>query len=138
VTHGPRGVDSIGPAEVRLDVWLDVSCLFRTRSDAKRACSAGRVAVNGQPAKPHRFLKLGDEITIARPYGRTQIVVVRGLADRSVARAEARTQYDDRTPAPTPEELEVRRMDRLLRTMQAAAGAPDKRERRALRKLRGR
>jgi hypothetical protein len=55
-----------------------------------------------------------------------------------VARAEARTLYDDRTPAPTPEELEVRRMDRLLRTMQAAAGAPDKRERRALRKLRGR
>ena len=33
---------------------------------------------------------------IERPLGRTQIVVVRGLADRHIAKADARALYDDR------------------------------------------
>ncbi len=33
---------------LRLDVWLDVACLFKTRSDAKRACEGGKVSVNGK------------------------------------------------------------------------------------------
>ena len=49
----------------RLDVWLDIACLFRTRSEAQKACKIGRVDVNGQPAKPHREIKTGDEIVIS-------------------------------------------------------------------------
>ena len=123
---------------VRLDVWLDVACLFRTRSEAKKACTAGRVSVNGQPGKPHRPVRPGDEIAIARPFGRRQIVAVLGVSERSLPRARARELYEDRSPAPTPEEREMRRMDRTFRAISAAAGTPDKRERRALRKLRGR
>ena len=37
---------------VRIDVWLDVSCLFKTRSEAQKACKGGKVSVNGQSAKP--------------------------------------------------------------------------------------
>ena len=138
MTQDPRTTKRTGPVEVRLDVWLDVSCLFRTRSDAKKACSAGRIVVNGQPAKAHRSLKAGDRITISRPYGRTQIVVVRGLADRSIPKADARSLYEDCTPIATPEQVDIRRMDRLLRSMQPSPRVPDKRERRALRRLRGR
>ena len=125
---------------VRLDVWLDVACLFRTRSEAQRACRAGKVEVNGQAAKPHREIKPGDEIIIRRPLGRRQHVVVRGLAERHVAKAEARELYEDLTPKPTPEEVEARRVERLTRAFlrPAGSGAPDKRERRALRKLKGR
>ena len=47
---------------VRLDVWLDVTCLFKTRSEAQKACRGGKVDVNGQAAKPHRELKPGDEL----------------------------------------------------------------------------
>ena len=46
---------------VRLDVWLDVTCLFKTRSEAQKACRGGKVDVNGQAAKPHREMKPGDE-----------------------------------------------------------------------------
>jgi ribosome-associated heat shock protein Hsp15 len=125
---------------VRLDVWLDVSCLFRTRSEAQRACRGGKVDVNGQAAKPHREIKPGDEIIIRRPLGRRQHVVVRGLAERHVAKAEARELYEDLTPKPTPEEVEMRRIERLTRAFlrPAGAGAPDKRERRALRRLKQR
>ena len=63
---------------LRLDVWLDVACLFRTRSEAQNACKLGRVDVNGQAAKPHREIRPGDEIVISRPLGRKQTVVVEG------------------------------------------------------------
>jgi ribosome-associated heat shock protein Hsp15 len=105
------------PDTVRLDVWLDVACLFKTRSEAQRACKVGRVMVNGMVAKPHRELRAGDELVIARPGGRRQIVVVQALAERHIARADARALYDDRTPAPSPREIEMRRMERLFKAV---------------------
>jgi ribosome-associated heat shock protein Hsp15 len=123
---------------VRLDVWLDVACLFRTRSEAQKACKAGKIDVNRQTAKPNRLLRPGDEIEIGRPFGRKQRVKVLGLADRHVAKAEARALYEDLTPPPTPEEVEARRLERIYRAAVTPPRAPDKRERRALRRLRGR
>ena len=122
---------------VRLDVWLDVSCLFKTRSEAQRACKAGRVEVNGQPVKPHRMVKAGDRLEIQRGFGTRQTVVILGLAERSMPKAEARQLYDDLTPKPTDEEIAVRRAERVFRAAQVAAGRPDKRQRRAVHKLKG-
>lgn len=120
---------------LRLDVWLDVACLFRTRSEAQKACKTGRVAVNGQPAKAHRDIRPGDDIVISRPLGRKQTVTVRALADRHVPKAEARELYEDRTPKPTEEEIEMRRLTRLARAFTPNPVTPDKRERRRIRKL---
>lgn len=122
-------------ATVRLDVWLDVACLFKTRSEAKKACEGGKIVVNGQPAKPHRLLREGDELQIGRPFGRKQQIVVRGIADRHVPKVEARKLYDDLTPKPTAEEIELRKMERLYRAAMTPPRAPDKRARRALRKM---
>jgi ribosome-associated heat shock protein Hsp15 len=122
---------------VRLDIWLDVACLFRTRSEAQRACKAGKVEVNGLAAKPHREVRPGDEIVISRPMGRKQRLAVYGLADKHIAKADARALYEDLTPPPTPEEIEFRRMARLTRPLlrPAGAGSPDKRERRQIRRM---
>jgi ribosome-associated heat shock protein Hsp15 len=134
----PAGSDADARRRVRLDVWLDVSCLFRTRSEAKQACTAGRVEINGDPAKPHRLVQAGDALTILRPFGRRQQVSIVRVEERSMPKAEARTLYEDRTPPPTAEEREMRRMERLFRAAHAGGPAPGKRERRALRALRGR
>jgi ribosome-associated heat shock protein Hsp15 len=123
---------------VRLDVWLDVTCLFRTRSEAQTACLGRKVDIGGQRVKPNRLLRVGDELHISRPFGRKQRIVVRGLADRHVAKAEARRLYEDLTPAPTPEEIEMRRMERAFRAAMTPPRAPDKRQRRALRRIKGR
>ncbi|HSC28629.1 MAG TPA: S4 domain-containing protein [Vicinamibacterales bacterium] len=125
---------------LRLDVWLDIACLFKTRSEAQKACKSGRVEVQGQPAKPHREIHPGSEIVIRRPLGRRQHVVVRELEDHHVPRARARELYVDITPPPTPEEAEARRMARLARPFMrpAGSGAPDKRERRTIRRLKER
>ncbi len=126
--------------EVRLDVWLDVACLFKTRSEAQKACTGGKVEVNRQAGKPHRNVHVGDELRITRPHGRRQLVVVRALADRHIPKAAARELYEDRTPPPTPEEREMMDLDRAFRRSFGAPPprSPDKRERRALRKLKGR
>jgi ribosome-associated heat shock protein Hsp15 len=121
----------------RLDVWLDVSCLFKTRSEAQRACQGGKIDVNGTgSAKPHRELKPGDRITISRPLGRRQQVLVKALADQHLPKAEARTLYEDVTPPPSPEEQAVRDMLRVGR-LTAPPPVPDKRERRERRRLKG-
>jgi len=126
-------------SSIRLDVWLDVACLFKTRSEAQKACSGGKVEVNGQAAKPHRLLRVGDEIRITRLHGRRQVVVVQELTERHVPKAAARAFYEDRTPPPTPEELEMIELDRAMRRSFGSrpSRAPDRRERRALRKLKG-
>ena len=121
---------------LRIAVWLDVACLFRTRSEAQKACKIGRIDVNGQAAKPHREIRAGDEIVISRPLGRKQTVYVRALADKHIARAEARDLYEDRTPLPTQEAVEMRRLARLARAFtRLPARVPDKRARRRIRTL---
>jgi ribosome-associated heat shock protein Hsp15 len=122
---------------VRIDVWLDVACLFRTRSEAQKACRGGKVTTGGQTVKPNRRLRVGDELEITRPPGRKQRVKVRALAEKHVAKSEARNLYEDLTPPLTAEELEIKRIDRLYRAARPLK-APDKRERRALRKMKGR
>jgi ribosome-associated heat shock protein Hsp15 len=126
------------PISVRLDVWLDVACLFRTRAEAQRACQGGKVEVNGQAGKPHRLVRIGDEIRLSRPYGRKQVLTVEGLADRHIAKAEARQLYNDTTPPMSDAERDLRKLERIYRAGLRASHTPDKRERRAIRKLKGR
>jgi ribosome-associated heat shock protein Hsp15 len=127
----------MAPPDVRLDVWLDVACLFKTRSEAQKACGGGKVEVNGRSAKPHRIVHVGDEIRVSRPFGRRQTLVVRVLSDRHVPRSQARAFYDDTTPPLSAEDIELRRIERAFRVRQQRSTPPDKRERRALRRLKG-
>ena len=119
---------------MRVDAWLDVACLFKTRSEAKRGCESGKVEVNGDHAKPHRALREGDRVRINRGFGKYQDVIVRILIDQHVKKSEARALYDDVTPKPSPEEIEIRRAERIFRAAQQAAGAPDRRRRREIRR----
>ena len=122
-------------ADVRLDTWLDVACLFRTRSEAQKACKLGKVSVNGVIAKTHRTVKAGDEIVINRPMGRKQLITVLGIAETHIPKAEARLLYEDRSPKPTAEEIEIRRMERIYRAAATPPTRPDRDMRRTLRRL---
>lgn len=50
---------------MRLDKFLKVSRLIKRRTVANEACDAGRVSVNGKPAKASVNVKVGDIIEIA-------------------------------------------------------------------------
>jgi ribosome-associated heat shock protein Hsp15 len=120
---------------VRLDIWLDVACLCRTRSEAQKACKGGKVEVNGQSAKSQRPVRVGDVVEITKPRGVHQRVIVRILADRHMAKALARTLYEDTTPEPSPEVKAMLELARLAgpRPARGPQGAPDKKEKRRLR-----
>jgi ribosome-associated heat shock protein Hsp15 len=122
---------------VRLDIWLDVVCLFKTRSEAQRAIKGGKIDVNGQAAKPHRVVKPGDVVEITRTLGRRQRVIVRGTTEQHLPKAEARLLYEDVTPPPSPEEQALLDLMRLAgpRRRPHSAGVPDRREKRRLRRL---
>ena len=49
---------------MRLDKFLKVSRLIKRRTVANEACDAGRVLVNGKPAKASVAVKEGDQIEI--------------------------------------------------------------------------
>ncbi|MCF0134460.1 MAG: RNA-binding S4 domain-containing protein [Blautia sp.] len=49
---------------MRLDKYLKVSRLIKRRTVANEACDAGRVLVNGKPAKASVNVKAGDIIEI--------------------------------------------------------------------------
>lgn len=58
---------------MRLDKYLKVSRLIKRRTVANEACDAGRVSVNGKPAKASLEVKKGDVIEIG--FGQRQVKV---------------------------------------------------------------
>lgn len=67
---------------MRLDKFLKVSRLIKRRTVANEACDAGRVMVNGKPAKASVNVKVGDVIEIM--FGtKTVKVEVTAIADTS-------------------------------------------------------
>jgi ribosome-associated heat shock protein Hsp15 len=137
MTRGRGNGDEADAGGVRLDVFLDVACVFPTRSKAKEACEGGKVDLNGAAAKPHRTVKPGDRLDVTVP-GRRRTLVVKAVTDRHVPKAEARTLYEETTPELTPEQLEARRLEKLLAPKRdAAAGKLSRREREERGRFRG-
>lgn len=50
---------------MRLDKYLKVSRIIKRRTVANEACDAGRVLVNGKPARASYDVKIGDVIEIS-------------------------------------------------------------------------
>jgi ribosome-associated heat shock protein Hsp15 len=121
---------------VRLDKWLQIARVFKTRTQATQACGLGRVRVNGFVAKPHRSAAVGDRIEVTfRDW--TRILVVREIRERPVSKALARELYEDIGP-PRPR---LDPIDRVMRQgteiREKGKGRPTKRERRKTDRLKG-
>jgi ribosome-associated heat shock protein Hsp15 len=114
---------------VRIDKWLQVARVFKTRSQATKACVLGRVRRNGSPSKPHRTLAVGDRIEIDfRDW--TRVLVVKELRDRPLPKADAARVYEDLSaPRPRPDRLE-REARRQPAQRDQGSGRPTKRQRR--------
>ena len=117
---------------VRLDKWLQVARVYKTRSQATRACVAGRVRVNDHKAKPHRTIAIGDRIEIEKDSEWTRILVVEKVHDKPLPKAQAALLFEDLT-GPKPK---VDPIDRILRRpvmlREKGTGRPTKRDRRRM------
>ena len=77
---------------MRLDKWLWAARFFKTRALAVEAIAGGRVAVNGDRAKPAKEIRVGDALAIRRPPFEFAIEV-KALAERRGPAAEAAALY---------------------------------------------
>lgn len=116
---------------VRVDKWLWAARMFKTRSSASTACSAGHVKIDGESVKASKAVKPGDHIDVLTPGGPRQLEVV-ALGDRRGPASVAQTLYIDHTPPPPPKDETVTLGGRRER----GAGRPTKKDLRDLRKLR--
>jgi ribosome-associated heat shock protein Hsp15 len=118
--------------DVRIDKWLHVARVFKTRSLATRACQLSRIRVNGVAVKPHRALAVGDRVEAEVLPDWTRVLVVRELADKTLPKAEVPRLFEDLSPPkPTADPMQ-RLLRRPLVAREAGAGRPTKRDRRAM------
>lgn len=126
--------------KMRLDKWLKITRLFKTRSRAVEACSGRHVKVNGKTAKPSQMIKIGDTISIQYP-NRNRTFDVAGLAEKSVSAILARELYLEHLPKIADDSAEMMKLfmklDSKRRRERRGKGRPTKQERRELEKLKG-
>jgi len=78
---------------MRLDKYLKVSRIIKRRTVANDACDAGRVTINGKPAKASAEVRLGDiiEIRFGENLTRAEILSVNEYAKKDEAAAMYKT-----------------------------------------------
>lgn len=77
---------------MRLDKYLKVSRLIKRRTVANEACDAGKVLVNGKPARASYDVKVGDvlEITLGARSVKVRVTEVKEV----VRKEDAGTMYE--------------------------------------------
>lgn len=118
---------------VRLDKWLWAARFYKTRSLAVDEINKGRVAVNDQPAKPAREVRVGDRVQLRQGHV-ARTVVVTGLSNVRGPAPVAQQLYEE-----TPESVEARAKAAEHRRLAGGEpahaiehGRPTKRDRRQL------
>lgn len=61
---------------MRLDKFLDVVCVFKTRSAAAKAIKAGHITIDGQGARSSHEVRAGESIVIDDGLTRTELTVL--------------------------------------------------------------
>jgi ribosomal 50S subunit-recycling heat shock protein len=86
---------------VRLDVTLHRLCLTRSRTEAKHACEAGAVHVDGRPAKASQLVEPGQAVRLRFTHRLLEVRILE-LPGKSVSKKQAREMYevvrDERLP----------------------------------------
>ena len=122
---------------VRIDKWLQIAQVFKTRSQATRAVSLGRVRVNGSLVKPHRAVELEDRVEI-RFGDWVRSLVVKGIHNRSLPKAKARELYLDLSEPRAKRDLIDRIFFEGSEDREKGLGRPTKQDRRRIEKLKKR
>ncbi len=117
-------------SSVRIDKWLWAVRLFKTRSLAATACSAGKVKIGDHPVKPAREVRVGEVITtVAGDLTRT--VKVLGIVEQRVGAKLVPSLMEDLTP---PEEYakQRERAQQPVLFRPKGSGRPTKKDRRTM------
>ncbi|HET9391185.1 MAG TPA: RNA-binding S4 domain-containing protein [Steroidobacteraceae bacterium] len=126
-----------GPGASRIDRWLFAVRLFKSRSLAAAAVSGGKVHVNGERVKPSRGVRPGDAVSFIRGAVEFECTVATIPPRRGPAREAVRC-YDETQASQTRRAVHADRMRSAAAQAPRPDERPEKRDRRLLRRLRGR
>jgi ribosomal 50S subunit-recycling heat shock protein len=116
-------------AKQRLDKWLFFARFVKSRTLAGGLAANGHIKINDKASTgADNPVRVGDMLVI-RHGSRLIICKVLGLGERRGPATEAQSLYEDLTPTPSDATPVVAQRD-------AGAGRPEKKERRALERLR--
>jgi ribosome-associated heat shock protein Hsp15 len=121
---------------MRVDKWLWVARLAKTRALAVEAARGGRVQVNGQRVKPSREVGPGDRVELTLGERRLE-VVVRHVAARRGPASEAALLYEETEASRAAREARAAEARTAPPVAERGGGRPTKRDRRRLDAARG-
>jgi len=73
---------------LRIDLFLKVVGLAKTRMGAKRLCEIQKILVNGHPVKPSHEILAGDALAISLPAKDLRLKVLKVPFGKSVSKKE--------------------------------------------------
>lgn len=117
----------------RVDRWLWAVRVYKTRSDATRACTGGHVEIGGKTVKPAHKVAVGDRVE-ARVGPRLRVLEVARIIEKRVGAPVAAECYVDHSPPPPTRDAP----DADFAVRDPGTGRPTKRERRQLDRTFGR
>ena len=136
----PNRFDGMTPEsedKVRIDKWLWAARFYKTRGLAAEAIDGGKVDVNGTRAKRAKLVQAGDEVSIRQtPY--EYHLVVRGVSERRGSASIAATLYAETPASKAAREALATQIKSMPSAFDYDAGRPNKRDRRAINRFRGR
>lgn len=118
--------------KIRIDKWLWSIRLYKTRTLATDACTAGKVKIDGETVKASYLLKVGQIININRQGEKWTLKSIK-LIEKRVGAPIAVTCYEDLTP---PEEKDKLKFPSVFfEVRDKGTGRPTKKDRRDIDKF---
>ncbi len=115
--------------QMRIDKWLWMVRVFKTRTMATDACNAGKVKFNGQNVKPSRDVKI-NEIFVVKIEVLEKTIKVLGAPKSRVGAALVPNYCADLTTSETYENAKL--MRQKFEKRDHGVGRPTKRDRRQI------
>lgn len=78
---------------MRLDKFLKISLIFKTRSSAEKSIEDGLILINERIAKPSSNVKEGDILTIKFPF-KTVTYKILKIEEKNVSKENAKKMYE--------------------------------------------
>jgi ribosome-associated heat shock protein Hsp15 len=134
--HEADDDESAPHGKVRLDKWLWAARFFKTRALAAEAIDGGKVDVNGDRAKRAKMIQARDEVRLRQ--GPVEWVLqVRDVAGRRGSAEVARQLYEETADGRRKRDLVTEQLRSMPTAFSHGDSRPGKRDRRALRRLKG-
>ena len=119
--------------QLRVDKFLWMARVFKTRSISNNACISGKVRINNNKVKPSYKIRVGQVIYVRRDMVLNQYTVI-NLPTSRLSPKDVRNYIDDITPeSETIKYIQAKNQPVIRRSQ--GKGRPTKKERRELEKF---